>query len=161
MSRTRRTVLALAAVTAGATVLVTVPAGADQTLRLTTIASGNTDLDLAPGEPGPGDTQVLHDEVRERDGGRVGTSEGSCTVTGFSETSLSAYCSVTVLFDDGSSLTLQGGFDEDPAVGPTEFRWAVTGGTGRHRGASGEATGTFREEQVDGFDAVDLEIRFR
>ncbi|MGY1807741.1 dirigent protein [Blastococcus sp. SYSU D00669] len=161
MSRSRRTVLALAAVVAGATVLGTVPAAADQTLRLTTIASGNTDLDLAPGEPGPGDVQVFHDEVRQRDGRRAGTAEGACTITSFSETSLSAYCSATVLFDNGSSLTLQGGFDEDPSVGPTEFRWAVTGGTGRYRAASGEATGTFRDDQVDGFDAVDLEIRLR
>ena len=163
MSLSRRAVVGITAAALAATgtvLLVTVPATADQTLRLTTIASGNTDLDLVPGEPGAGDTQVFHDEVR-RDGRRVGTSEGACTITSASATSLAAYCAATVLFDDGSSLTLQGGFEEDPSVGPSEFRWAVTGGTGRYRAAGGEATGTFRAEQVDGFDAVDLEIRLR
>jgi hypothetical protein len=58
-------------------------------------------------------------------------------------------------FKDGSSLVVQGAGEENPQLGPTGFRWAVTGGTGTYRGASGEAIGTFRPNT----DTVDIEVR--
>lgn len=158
MSPTHRTALAAAVVLAGAgTALAVAPASADETLRLVTVAvpDRNTDLDL--GEPGPstGDTQVFLDDV-QRDGETVGTTAGSCTVTALSETRLAVACTATLTLPEGS-LTIQGAGDEDPAVGPTGFTWAVTGGTGRYAGAGGEVTGTFRPDT----DTVDLEVRLR
>jgi len=58
---------------------------------------------------------------------------------------------------DGSALTAQGAAEEDPREGPAGFRWTVTGGTGRYRGAGGEVVGTFRPDS----DVVDLEVRLR
>ncbi len=155
--RSRRTVLAAAVLLTGAgTALAVVPAAsADTTLRLTTVAvpERNTDLDL--GEPGPsaGDTQVFLDDV-QRDGRTIGSSAGSCTLTTVSESRLAVACTATLVLPRGQ-ITAQGAADEDPAVGPTRFVWAVTGGTGRYAGAGGEVVGTFRP----GTDVVDLEVR--
>jgi hypothetical protein len=159
MTRFRRPVLVAATVAAlgtGATLLVTAPAAADQTLRLTTIAGQNTDLDL--GEPGfsTGDTQVFEDDVH-RNGRSVGSAVGSCTIASLAETRMVVHCVATLAFDDGSSITAQGAGVENPQEGPDGFRWAVTGGTGRYRGAGGEAVGTFRP----GTDIVDVEVRLR
>ena len=158
-STLRRTAVAAAALTTAAAgtalALALAPsAAADQTLRLTTANPQNTDLDL--GEPGfsVGDTQVFVDELR-RNGRVVGHSSGSCTISSLSETRLVGSCASTLSFDDGSSLTTQGSFEENPQVGPRDFRWAVTGGTGRHRGAGGEVVGRF----VPNTDTVELVVR--
>jgi hypothetical protein len=157
--RPRRLALVVAVVAAtgtGATLLATAPAAADQTLRLTTIAGQNTDLDL--GEPGfsTGDTQVFVDDV-QRGGRSVGSSVGSCTIASLAETRLVVHCVATLRFDDATSITAQGVNVENPQEGPGSFRWAVTGGTGRYRGAGGELVGTFRP----GTDIVDVEVRLR
>ena len=155
-STLRRTAVAAALATAAAgTALALAPsAAADQTLRLVSSNPQNTDLDL--GEPGPsaGDTQVFVDEIR-RNGRVVGQSSGSCTITSLSETRLVGSCVSTLSFEDGSSLTTQGSFEENPQVGPGDFGWAVTGGTGRHRGAEGEVVGRF----VPNTDTVELVVR--
>ncbi|MFW3172439.1 allene oxide cyclase barrel-like domain-containing protein [Geodermatophilus sp. CPCC 206100] len=159
MTPTRRTAVAavaLAAVGAGTALALAPAAGADEDLRLTTTATASTDLDLGVPGPGPGDTQVFLDEVR-RDGRLVGGMTGSCTVALSTEERLVAACTATLLFDDGSSIATQGAGDEDPQVGPTEFRWAVTGGTGRYAGAEGEFVGTF----VPGTDTVEVVVRLR
>jgi|1186.fasta_scaffold266144_2 hypothetical protein len=162
MNRTRRApllVLALAAGT-GATMVLAAPAAAAPTLRFTTVAQQNTDLDLGTPGPGAGDVQVTLDDV-QRDGHSVGFSTGQCTIAVFTESRLVGACTTTLVLRDGS-LTAQGAFEENPQEGPDGFRWAVTGGTGRYRGASGELTGTFREENSpDGADLVDIEIRLR
>ena len=155
----RRTAVAAAVLIAGATsALVALPtADALQPLRLVTIAvpERNTDLDLGAPGPTPGDANVFVDDV-QRDGRTVGTSAGSCTIATFSDTQLVGACTATVTLPEGS-LTVQGAFDEDPRVGPTEFVWAVTGGTGRYATARGEVAGTFRP----GTDIIDLEVRLR
>ncbi|MGR7025933.1 allene oxide cyclase barrel-like domain-containing protein [Geodermatophilus sp. URMC 62] len=157
MSPIRCTALATAVLLtgAGAALAVVTTATADQPLRLTLVAvpDRNTDLDL--GEPGPsaGDAQVFLDDVQQ-DGRTVGTNAGSCTITTITETRLAGHCTATLTLPEGQ-LMFQGAGDEDPAVGPTGFTWAVTGGTGRWTGAGGEATGTFRT----GSDTVDLEVR--
>jgi allene oxide cyclase-like protein len=153
----RRAAVAAAVLLAGAgTALAVVPsASADQALLLTTIAvpDRNTDLDLGESGLSPGDTQVFLDDV-QRNGRTVGTNAGSCTITTVSESRLAVACTATLTLPEGQ-LTFQGASDEDPAVGPTGFVWAVTGGTGRFADAGGEATGTFRP----GTDVVDLEVR--
>ena len=156
LSRSSRLVLTGVVLAGAGSVLVAAPAAAhDHSLRLTTVAAHNTDLDL--GEPGPsaGDIQVFLDDV-QRNGRTVGSSAGSCTVTLFTETRLVGACTATLVLPDGT-ITAQGVFDEDPTVGPTSFTWAVTGGTGDYSGAGGEATGTFRP----GTDVVDVEIDLR
>lgn len=155
-ARTRRTAVLGTALAAGAGMVLTVApsAAADQTLRLTTTNPQNTDLDLGAPGPSAGDAQVFVDEVR-RNGRLVGSSSGVCTLTSMSETRFVASCATTLSFSDGSSLVTQGVFDENPQVGPTGFRWAVTGGTGKYRGVSGEAVGTF----VPNTDTVELVIR--
>jgi len=157
MNLSRSRLVLTGAVLAGAgSVLVAVPAAArDHSLRLTTVAVHNTDLDL--GDPGPsaGDTQVFLDDV-QRNGKTVGSSAGSCTVTLFTDTRLVGACTATLTLPAGS-ITAQGAFDEDPRVGPGGFTWAVTGGTGRYAGAGGEVNGTFRP----GTDIVDVEIDLR
>jgi hypothetical protein len=154
MMLTRSRLVLAGAVLAGAgSLLIAVPASAhDHSLRLTTVAAHNTDLDL--GDPGPsaGDTQVFLDDV-QRNGTTVGTSAGSCTITLFTETRLVGACTATLMLPEGT-ITAQGAFDEDPSAGPSGYVWAVTGGTGRYAGAGGEVTGTFRP----GTDIVDLEV---
>ena len=158
-SRTaRRTALTAAVLTGAGSLLVAIPAAAgDHTLRLTTVAvpDRNTDLDLGTPGPSAGDTQVFLDDV-QRDGETVGTSAGSCTPVVFTETRLVGSCAATFTLPEGT-ITTQGAFDEDPSVGPSEFVWAVTGGTGRYAGAGGEVTGTFRPDS----DIVDLEVDLR
>jgi hypothetical protein len=154
--RTRRTALVaalLATATTAGVLAVGSTAAAGDSFEVTSANPQNTDLDL--GEPGPsaGDTQVFVDELR-RDGRVVGDSSGACTLVLFTETRLVGSCATTMSFTDGSSLVLQGAFDEDPQVGPSGFRWAVTGGTGTYAGASGEAIGTFRPNS----DIVDIQI---
>jgi hypothetical protein len=152
-------VLAVAALlAAGGTTLAVIPAAAaDQPLRLATVAVPDRDTGLDLGAPGlsAGDTEVFLDDVQRR-GQTVGTEAGSCTITSVSASRLVAACTATLLLPEGQ-LTFQGVNDENPAVGPTSFLWAVTGGTGRYAGATGEVTGTFRP----GTDTVDLNVRFR
>ena len=153
----RRTALAAVLVAGAGTALAVVPAAAaDQPLRLTTVAVPERTTDLDLGEPGlsAGDTQVFLDDV-QRDGQTVGTSAGSCTITTAWESRRAVHCTATLTLPEGQ-LTSQGAGEEDPAVGPTGFTWAVTGGTGRYAGAAGEVIGTFRPDT----DTVDLEVRF-
>jgi hypothetical protein len=61
---------------------------------------------------------------------------------------LVAHCENTLVLAHGT-LSSQGVFEEDMAEGPTGFTWAITGGTGRYRGASGEAVGVFVSDTDD------------
>ncbi|WP_138759476.1 allene oxide cyclase barrel-like domain-containing protein [Modestobacter altitudinis] len=157
--RTRRaaTTATLVAVLGGCiTLAATTAADADDTLRLTTVVGTNTDLDLGDAGPSAGDVQAFRDDVL-RNGQVVGYTTGSCQVTEFGETRLVVACTATVVFADGSMITTQGASQEDPAVGPRGFEWAVTGGTGRYTGVGGTVTGEF----VPDTDRVDLTIRLR
>jgi hypothetical protein len=139
---------------AGTTLAVIPSAAADQTLQLVTIAVPDRQTFLDPDEQlSPGDAEVFLDDVQRR-GRTVGTEAGVCTIVTVSTSRLVVTCTATLMLPDGQ-ITLQGVNDEDPTVGPTDFRWAVTGGTGRYADARGQATGTFRP----GSDTVDLEVR--
>jgi hypothetical protein len=109
------------------------------TLRFLDTNPRSTDLDLGKRGGSAGDMQVFVNDL-VRNGNRIGQIAGSCQVALFTETRLVVHCSSTATFRDGS-LTLQGAFSENPAVGLQRLRFAVTGGTGRYRGAAGEATG--------------------
>jgi hypothetical protein len=153
----RRPLLVAAAVLAGAgTTLALVPsASADSSLRFSTVkvAENSTELDGGPVGFSAGDGEIFVDDVQRR-GRSIGSSAGSCTLALVSDARLVGLCSATITLSDGS-LTTHGVFDEDPSQGPAGLRWAVTGGTGRYAGASGEAVGAFRPDS----DVVDWEIR--
>jgi hypothetical protein len=161
MSRSvRRPVFVGAALLVGAgTALTVVPsAAADQTLRFSTVkvTENSTEFDGGPEGFSAGDGEIFVDDVQRR-GRSIGSAAGICTLALVSEARLIGLCSTTITLSDGS-LTTQGAFDEDPSVGPAGvFSWAVTGGTGRYAGATGEAIGTVRP----GSDAeiFDWEIR--
>jgi hypothetical protein len=63
---------------------------------------------------------------------QLGTVEGDCVVVDLDGPTFE--CDLTVLFNDGPSLTIEGPLDF--AAG--EADWAVTGGTGRYKTARGE-----------------------
>jgi Allene oxide cyclase barrel like domain len=75
-------------------------------------------------------------------GRKVGLVTGTATVVYQTEQRLIATISGTIMLPEGT-LTYAGVNDENPAQGPTEFTFAITGGTERYRGASGEGTARF------------------
>jgi hypothetical protein len=77
----------------------------------------------------------------------VGYDAGECRLVVLTEQRLVAHCIATFVLPGG--VAAQGVFQEDPSVGPTWFPWAVTGGTGRYRGAAGEAVGRFAPDTDD------------
>jgi hypothetical protein len=134
-------------VAAGTALTVAPPATADQTVRFTTVkvVANSTEFDGGPEGFSAGDGEIFVDDVQRRSRS-IGSQAGICTLALVSEARLIGLCSTTVMLSDGS-LTTQGAFEEDPAEGPAgEIRWAVTGGTGRYAGATGEAVGTVRPD---------------
>lgn len=118
----------------------------------------NTDIDL--GEPGlsPGDRQVFVNKA-VRNGKQIGYEVGEALIVevtkdGDEPTGLKATLNSTLVLADGT-ITLSGVFIEDFAQGPVGAKGAVTGGTGRYRGATGQAVGQF----VPGTDDVKTTIR--
>jgi hypothetical protein len=106
-----------------------------------------------PAKLSQGDELIINDQVtttRKRKGGYpiVGFDSGVCTVTRiplkFAEQTL-ANCLVTVVFKNGSSLTVQGAvrFKSQQPGQPERAVLAVTGGTGRSDGAAGEVRVSF------------------
>jgi hypothetical protein len=157
---TRRPVFLGAAllVAAGTALTVASPATADQTLRFTTVkvVANSTEFDGGPPGFSAGDGEIFVDDVQRR-GRSIGSAAGICTVALISEERLVAVCSATITLADGT-LTTQGVFDEDLAVGPAgESRSAVTGGTGRYAGATGEAVGTVRPDS--NAEIIDWSVR--
>lgn len=112
----------------------------EDTLKLvaTTIQEEFVDV----GDPGPslGDMFVFSEVLRER-GREVGTSGGVCTVTEAVPpyTVLTFHCVATLSLRRGQ-ITLQGLIEVQGEDDPGPFTVAITGGTGRYRGAGGEAT---------------------
>jgi hypothetical protein len=122
-------------------------AGDGQVIRFVTTDPQSTDLDHGEPGPGAGDVQVFSDQIIQ--GGRsVGYDAGECRLVVLTEQRLVAHCIATFVLP-GGELGAQGVFQEDPSVGPTGFRWAVTGGTGRYGGATGEAVGRFVADTDD------------
>jgi len=124
------------------------------TLHFTTTNTRNTDIDLGKAGESPGDMQLFVDDIL-RNGRKVGHNAGACQIALLTKKLLIAHCSATITLDDGS-LTVQFQFSEDPAVGPQGSpEVAVTGGTGRYRGVSGEAF----SEPIPGTDDAKVTIR--
>ena len=138
MTISPRISLAIAAVAAAA--LVAAPSQAsdkERVLRLTTKTLAVEPVDA--GKPGPslGDRQVLTEDVY-RNGKRVGTSDVECTVVRIDGPKFAAQCLTTTVLP-GGQITAQD-IATSEQIEKSPFQHAVTGGTGKFEGASGQLT---------------------
>jgi hypothetical protein len=93
-------------------------------------------LDLGAGGPTPGD-QIIFATTVSRDGGPAGETGGSCTVTTVDPSgALTGSYQATARLRDGV-ITTQALVTFGPGL-QAPFTLAITGGTGRYRGVSGE-----------------------
>ena len=105
----------------------------------TVIEHATTDTVADLGEEGDsiGDTLAFGNELFDADdASKVGASHGSCVRT---EVGVAWECTWTNSFDDGS-IVVQG-----PFLDSGDSTLAITGGTGKYSGASGEMTLHARE----------------
>ncbi|MEV6978565.1 hypothetical protein [Kitasatospora sp. NPDC093806] len=102
-------------------------------------ATGETVVDLDGNGFSPGDYVVFTDDLF-RDGVRVGSDAGSCTLIDVADGGTSL-CVVTVHLERGD-LTAQALTRGILAGGPDSFVAAITGGTGAFVDAGGEVIGT-------------------
>jgi Dirigent-like protein len=89
-----------------------------------------------------GDLLIFHSEVRNGSETRTpGTAQSACTVTEIRGTALTAHCTGTIEFADGT-LELAGLLHSDSS----SDRFAIVGGTGRYDAADGQVTVTVLDE---------------
>lgn len=104
------------------------------TIRVTAVSDQLMEIDARPKGLSVGDYLAFSDDLyKHKEGDSVGHLDGVCHVTNVDGDDYRALCIVTATLDDGS-ITHQGVVEstEDEAT------FAVTGGTGDFRGASGE-----------------------
>jgi hypothetical protein len=137
---TRRTTLCIlvAAVSAVALVsvsLATASSGrrAAKTLHYGVRFVNDAEVDLGAAGPSVGDERTFYDVLVDRRGRRAGYAGGVCTIENFEPPVFS--CTDTFSLRGGQIATQ---FLTTP--GPAPKPLAITGGTGRYRGAHGEAT---------------------
>lgn len=124
----------LGAMCAGMT-LSSASAGTTDELRFRAVTTEQTFLDLGEKGLSQGDEFIFHD-VLKQSGERVGHDGGVCTYTSVTSAATEVSCVVTLSLE-GGQIAVQGlvTFSED---GPARFTVAITGGTGRYEGATGE-----------------------
>jgi hypothetical protein len=83
--------------------------------------------------PNPGDSVVVQSELLDSHQHKVGTFDGTCVV-GFGH----LICQGIAEFPGKGDITLAGEFVEPTGNGSPTGTVAITGGTGRYRGAKGE-----------------------
>jgi hypothetical protein len=89
-----------------------------------------------------GDLLIFHSEVLNGSETRtLGTAQSACTVTEIRGTALTAHCTGTTEFADGT-LELAGLLHSDSS----SDRFAIVGGTGRYDAADGQVTVTVLNE---------------
>jgi hypothetical protein len=105
---------------------------------------GGASIDFVRTFPEIGAQDVFHDTLATPDGHQVGDDGGVCTVTTTSKTSVNkgdignAQCVITFSLQ-GGEITVQ----QLSAPPPAKADQAVTGGTGKYRGAKGNCVVTF------------------
>jgi hypothetical protein len=111
-----------------------------KTLRIGAVLSQEEIIDLGDTGPSLGD-ELVFSETLFRRGRDVGMSGGVCTVTHAVPPYdvLTAQCVITLSLERGQ-ITLQGLLEVQGVDDPGPFELAITGGTGKYRGAGGEAT---------------------
>jgi hypothetical protein len=110
------------------------------TLRLVAHQTQYSFLDIGASGNSLGD-QLVFAEVFSKRGDEIGRSGVVCTVTAFEpppSEDMTVHCAGTLKLEHGQ-INLQGLMDLHGASDPGPFTVAITGGTGRYRGASGEA----------------------
>jgi hypothetical protein len=129
--------------------------GGKQTLRLTATEIQSEFLDLGTAGPSLGDELVFSERL-SRHGQEVGESGVVCTVTHTVPPYdvLTFHCVGTLSLRNGQ-ITLQGLIEVQGQDDPGPFVVAITGGTGKFRGAGGEAV----VRQVSGGRSV-YKLRF-
>jgi hypothetical protein len=117
-----------------------------QTLRFTARITQLAQIDLSPTGFSQGDELVIH-RVLLQDGVKIGHDGGECTVTFVKEGAVPQFqCVHSLVFPDGQ-ITGEGLFH---IADITSFsgHFAIIGGTGSYRGATGE--GTIHQTGSDG-----------
>jgi hypothetical protein len=143
-SKRRHYLAAVAVLAVVASVVAWAPASAErngnQTLRLVAHQTHYDFLDLGAAGYSLGD-QLAFGETFSNRGDSVGRSGVACTVTAFEPPPsdvVTVNCAGTLKLEHGQ-VNLQGLLELDGLDDPGPFRVAITGGTGRYRGAGGEA----------------------
>jgi hypothetical protein len=117
-----------------------------KTLRLVAVDANEEFIDVGVSGPSLGD-EIVFSETLRKDGRDVGRSGGVCTITrGVPPYDIVDLHCVATLRVRGGQITLQGLNEVQGEDDPGPFRLAITGGTGKYRGASGEATFRQRTE---------------
>jgi Allene oxide cyclase barrel like domain len=118
-----------------------------ETLRLVAVDTVEEFIDVGVSGPSLGDEFVFSETLR-KDRRDVGRSGGVCTITrGVPPYDIVDLQCVVTLSLRGGQITLQGLNEVQGEDDPGPFTLAITGGTGKYRGASGEAT--FRRRSED------------
>jgi Allene oxide cyclase barrel like domain len=103
---------------------------------ISTCTAINKFVDIGPPGPSTGDLYVWVDDVFTRDGSqKVGEAFGRCNL--IDPTAGSFGCTTVGVFTNGSTITLEGILYNVPGIVSV---FAITGGTGDYRGATGEST---------------------
>ena len=107
-------------------------------LHITSATAQEAFIDAAPAnEFSVGDSYVFSEDLFKGTT-RIGDAGAECmTVRIDGPSSAVAHCTETFRLPAGQIVT-QGLLTFDPAVGGTEFTWAITGGTGAYSSAHGE-----------------------
>jgi hypothetical protein len=110
-----------------------------KTLRLLATENQSDFLDLGATGPSLGD-ELVFSETLSRNGRDVGTSGVVCTTTAVEPPyEVTTFHCVGTLSLRTGQITLQGLIEAQGEDDPGPFTVAITGGTGRYRGASGQA----------------------
>lgn len=151
----RTAVVAASLAALGAVTAAPASAIKDHTIRYLSTNPVNTDIDL--GAPGlsAGNKQVFTNDA-VRDGKKIGFEAGECTVVLVTKERLAAHCVSTLVLEAGT-ITTQGVFQEVLRDGPRTLTTAVTGGTGRYRGASGQGLAVFIPNTDNGNVTISLD----
>jgi hypothetical protein len=103
---------------------------------ISTCTAINNFVDIGPPGPSTGDLYVWVDDVFTRDGSqKMGEAFGRCNL--IDPTAGSFGCTIVGVFNDGSTITTEGILYNVPGIISV---FAVTGGTGDYRGATGESS---------------------
>jgi|tagenome__1003787_1003787.scaffolds.fasta_scaffold20922931_3 hypothetical protein len=86
---------------------------------------------------------------------KIGDAGGDCTTVRIDEAASVAWCTEMFRLPEGE-IVGQGLATFDPAVGGTEFTWAITGGTAAYSSARGEVD----VAESNGGANSDLQFRF-
>jgi hypothetical protein len=122
--------------------------GKGDTLRLVATEDQGDFIDVGPEGPSIGD-YIVFSEILESRGEEVGTSGGQCVITAGTPpySTFTANCVATLDLERGQ-ITLQGLVEFQGEDDMSPFTVAITGGTGKYRGAGGEARIRTVEEGV-------------